>query len=445
MKLWALSPKVWGLTKSLHINLTEIGQFYYDRDARTPIEITDSRTADGNQILQTWAALCEEVLCQIPPWGLKFSLSCNVSDAETGSRVIEPLEKLQPITGPSVCLGADSDRKDLKEISRKGALQLIARGEESRTSRMTPPSWKDLPREIRLDILSRTDLVDYCWPSSPNNLPKRDGFEIEAGKLLPRALTCCHNCTSTLSSCSCPSVHAAYSTTCTCPTVPGALFRVSKLMNSEATEIFFSRNRFILSGDFASSRRFLFNLSSTVAQHLRIIDLQISFDQLFDMRRLDCAITRDWESLVASIASLLQLQKVWLSIDAGDMWDTMMSLNDDGDHGYLWLRTSYANFLKSLRQYLRGTILQKFHVFLCWTSSMNPNQIFGYIDPTTLRSFDPCADRDSWWLKYESYVEKEIMGPSYESSEEGKPKWEQRMDPRYPHVPQIRNRWIWIS
>ncbi len=25
MKLWALSPKVWGLMKSLHINLTEIG------------------------------------------------------------------------------------------------------------------------------------------------------------------------------------------------------------------------------------------------------------------------------------------------------------------------------------------------------------------------------------------------------------------------------------
>ncbi|KAL9127901.1 MAG: hypothetical protein Q9217_003311 [Psora testacea] len=273
------------------------------------------------------------------------------------------------MTGPAICLSADPDKKALKEVARRAALQLTAKGKEPGTSQSLP--WNDLPKEIRLGILSSTDLVDRYWSSNQIIPPQRDGFEIEAA-------------------------------------VPSALFRVRKLIYSETTEIF-SRNRFILSSDFAANRYFLCTLPSTVAQHLRTIDLEISFEQLYDMRRLDSQIARDWESLVASIASLLQLPKVWLSIDAGHMWETMMRMNDQPDHDYAWLRTSYAKIFDPLYQHLRGAGLRKFHVFSCW------------------------------WLDNESAVEREVMGLGCDSGAEGKPSRKER-NPRYPHIEGMRRK-----
>lgn len=307
----------------------------------------------------------------------------------------------------AICLGADPDDKALKGVARRAALWLTAKDRESETQQISSRSWNGLPKEIRLDILSRTNLVDRYWSSNKNGPLRRDGFQIESGKLVLRAQVCCQSCSSTLSICSCPTLQAAFSTTCICPAVPGALLRVSKLLYSESTEVFFSRNRFIISGDFAATRRFLLDLPPVVVPHLRIVDLEISFRQLHDMRNSDSQTAWDWEELVASVASLLQLPKLWLSIDAGDMREVILATDDQGAEDDAWLHTSYTKIFNPLYQHLRGAGLRKFHVFLCW------------------------------WPHYEALAEREVMGSGYESSTEGKPSWIERM-PSYPHVDQLR-------
>lgn len=395
--LRTLSHKALRVIESLHVGLTDIEDVWFS--SSLSIERLDSKSVHGSQYIQKWAALCEDTLSQIPAHG-KFSLSCNASDTKTALQITRPLERIQPMSEASICLSADPNQKAIMEIARKVALQVTAKSNESHNSQTFRLSWNDLPKEIRLDFLSRTELVGhYYWL----NWSQNKGFEIEAGALLPRAGVCCANCTSTLSVCTCHTIHAAISTTCTCPGVPSALFRVSKLMSAETAEVFFSQNRFILSGDFAANRSFLFNLPPAVLQHLRTVDLQLSFKQLYDMRKQDSQKARDWEALVALIASLLQLPKVWLSVDITQTLHTMMSLNNQGDHDYAWLRTSYAKLFDPLHQHLKGAGLRKFHVYL------------------------------GWWLDYELAAEREVMGPDYDSCAEGSMSVRER-HPRYPHI-----------
>lgn len=411
--LRALSPKAWSFIKSLHIGLTNVVQSgLLPTPNDDPFDTIDSKTVDGGRVIQKWAVLCGDVLSQIPGGRLKFSLGCNVSDTETAIRVTEPLGRLQLMAELAICLNAEPDKNALREVARRAALSLTVKKRKSGTWQMSSRSWNDLPKEIRLDILSHTDLVDRYWSSDETGPSQRDGFEIESGKFVPRPEVCCGNCSSTLSICSCTPRKAAFSTTCICPTVPGALLRVSKLFFSESIEIFFSRNRFILSGDFAVTRCFLLDLPPVVAQHLRIVDLEISLQQLQDMRNVDSQTARDWEVLVASVASLLRLPKVWLSIDAGDMRDVPLATNDRGIEDDTYLHTSYPKIFNPLYQHLRGAVLRKFRVFLCY------------------------------WPDYEELVEREVMGPDYESSAEGKPSWKERR-PRNPHVDQVRRERRW--
>lgn len=393
--LQTLSPKVLGFIKSLHVGLTDKGAFL---DPSSPVARLDSRTVDGRQFIQKWAALCEDTLSRIPGYA-KFSISCNAIDTKTALQITEPLGNIQPMSEVSICLNADPNQKAIMEIARKAARQVKVKSKDSQNFQTLRLSWSSLPKEIRLNVLGRTELVgQYRQEWSQNS-----GFEIQTGVLLPRPGVCCANCSSTLSTCGCHSYHAAFSTTCTCPGVPGALFRVSKLMHSETTEIFFSKNRFILSGDFAVNRGFLSSLSPAAVKHLRIVDLQISFEQLCDMRNQDSQVARDWEALVASIASLLQLPKMWLSIDARKIWLSMMMLNNDGDHDYAWLHTSYSRLFDPLYRHLKGAGLRRFHVYLCW------------------------------WHDYEGAAEREVMGPDYDSYAEGKTSLVER-NPRYPNI-----------
>lgn len=414
--LWVLSPKVWSVMHSLHIDLSGIDPLMCVDPLNTrPMQIINSTTHGGSRILMKWTALCENVLCHIPAYGLKLCLTCNVSDAGTAVRVVEPLMELQKMSESAIYLCSGPDKTEVREIARRAALQLT-KSKENHNSRTPSPSWNDLPREIRLEILSHTDLVDRYKPFEGDDHAQRHGLEIKAGKLLPKMHLnhCCRNCTWTLGLCCCPFKHGAFSTTCTCPGVRSALFRVSRLVHLDTTEIFFSRNRLILSGDFAASRRFLFNLPSTATRYIKTIDLEVSFHQLRDMRNLDSQTARDWECLVASVASLLQLPKLWLSIDAGRFQLEMLFLDNNADHDYSWVRTSYARLFDPLYQHLKGVGLQKFHVFLCW------------------------------WLEYEYKAEREVMGPDYNSGAEGKPVREERLE-EYPHIKVERHRQLYAG
>lgn len=111
----------------------------------------------------------------------------------------------------------------------------------------------------------------------------------------------------------------------------------------------------------------------------------------------------DWATLLASVASLLQMPKLWLSIDAGGFRDSFEFLNNNGHHDYSWIRTAYTTLFGPLYVHLsKDRRPEKFHVFLCW------------------------------FTEEEAKAEKEVMGGEYDSVAEGKVVWRVRQ-PAFPH------------
>ena len=335
------------------------------------------------------------------------------SDVETARAVVAPLTKLQATANTSICLASSPEEREIKEIARDAVTQSTRTRPETLASDLKTLSWTALPQELRLDILSRTDLVDFSFPPRPFYTRQRHGFEIESGTLHARGTECCNDCSPTLATCTCAPIRAAYSSSCTCSTMPAALFRVSKQMNHEATMILFSKNRFILSGAFAANTMFIKSklaFASGFASYVRKLDLEISIGPLYEMRDPESEAARDWAALIATVASSLHMPKLWLSIDAGSFRDRMLHLNNDGDFDYSWLRASYATLMKPLHAHMsEQSRPEKFHVFL------------------------------SWWEEEEEKIEKDLMGRQYESGSEGKLEWRAR-DPRFPHSVEMGRR-----
>lgn len=409
--LWTINPGAWSLVRSLHIGLTYSSPLNcgWATHGQSQLTTVNSISIKGKQMIQRWTDVCDQLLCRIPASRLKLSLYCKVSDEGTALQVIEPLKRLQPMTKAAIWLDSDPSRKSLTRMAKQAVLELTNPKNHIHASPAPHSFWNDLPKEIRLSILSHSSLVDRFPPTGPNTPPQRDGFEISAGELIPRAEHCCLNCDSTRSRCSCSTTNAASSTGCTCPTVPVDMFLVSKLMCVESKEIFFSCNRFILNGDFKASRRWLSALPLTEARHLRTLDLEISLEQLYDMSKPHSSIAQDWEDLVACVTSVLSMETTWLSIDTGDIYMELEMLDHNNDHDYTWLNTSYTRLFDPLYQHCAAQKPRKFHVFLCW------------------------------WLRYELMAEKRLMGPDYDSSREGKIPWERRQR-RYPHSEQKASR-----
>ena len=411
--LRALNPRVWLLLSSLHISLSEVPPSI-PVIRKHECETIDIHGMAGWQTLQKWVAVCQDILSHVPAHWLRFSLSCNVKDIGTAREIVAPLSGLPPMSELSICLAADPTRREIQEIARDAISRLTQREMQMEPKTAAPrsssPCWTSLPKELRLDILSRTDLVDHFHLAKPSYSHyyhnRRHGFEIKAGELLPRTKHCCHNCTPTLATCTCTPIHAAFSTSCTCAIVPASLFSVSRDMSADATLTFFSRNRFILSGDFAANTHFV----QCILAHnviaiscIRRLDLEISYQQLYDMQDPNSDAANDWATLVASVASLLQMPRLWLSIDAGGFRDSLEFLNNNGHHDYSWIHTAYAALFAPLYVHLSNNRRpEKFHIFLCW------------------------------FTEEEAKAEKEVMGGEYDSVAEGKVVWRVR-HPAFPH------------
>ena len=261
-----------------------------------------------------------------------------------------------------------------------------------------------LPKEIRYQILGMTDLVTPWdvtqWESH--------GMVINTGRLSLRPSRCCGECMDYLATgCNCEARGCAYATTCRCYHFPHALFRLNKQLCHDSRKIFYSRNRFVFCGHVLKTLAFLQTRTPEALSSIRRLDLQF-----WVVHGGDTAVPvhsyKEWQTLIAFIATHLNLPNLSLSVDAGSMWDDFHS-NPKGyaieDEDYMWQLDIYQRFTKPLRQ-LRG--LKSFHVFLS------------------------CCN------EYEIETEKEVMGLEYDSSLDGKIPPEERW-PQFPHgVPDDR-------
>ena len=389
--IWTLSSQAWASMRSLHIGINDGG--------RSPTQALDGNSPHGRRVVKEWNAICRHLGARVSPSRMKLCVSCQVDDINTARQIVRPLKKFPLLRGSAIYLNHDRQKEALGSIAKTTALELMGVNLHPRLNQ----SWDDLPKEIRVKTLEYTGLV-RCWEGS---LVSSDEVNVRNNGFHLGSHECCMKCTDTLSVCCCPARSASFSDKCTYDPFPSALFSVSKRMRDDATEVFYSRNRFVFRDDFSATSRFLVSLPDTTLAHIRDIDLEFSCDEVLSANtsRPGSQVAREWQRLVMVIRDRLPLQKLWLSINLGDMWQELLELDYEGGHDYGWLRTEYQQIIRPLRQ-LKG--LKKFHVFL------------------------------SWFLNYEADAEKEVMGPDYDSAAEGKLPYRLRHF-RFPHQPLPKN------
>ena len=387
-----LSLHAWANIQFLHVELTATLSISY---GIPKYEVLKRHDSTGKAILTRWTAICAFIAARITPFQLRLSVLCAVEDLKTAIDVTESMSQLPPLNKCSMHFGHHPDSRKLRSLAQGSALRLT-KVNDKRLG-MSESCWKNLPNEVRLQILMETDLVRRKHPVKVYNPMKvyipNNKIKIEDGRLVTSSPLCCWQCTEALTTCFCSPYNAAFSDTCVCSPVPTAIFQVSKLFNHDATGVFFSKNIFRFSGNFSATTQFLAGLPNRAVQSMRVIELHLDFEQIYwGLSAPGSRFTREWYDLIALLRDRLLLSKVWLSvlaIDSQTEYD-LVSLNDNGDHDYSWLHTTSFQLLKPLKE-LKG--LKKFHVSLCWST-------------------------DS-----QALAEKAVMGPEYDSIAEGKPRY----------------------
>ena len=167
-----------GLMMALHIGLTESGPSTFAVPTKRPEAGTvDGRSARGSTLIREFAALNEHIAGHNPASRIRSSLRCIVNDTQTGTQITEPLQRLPPMLAATICLSHTLKDRFLRELARMSAQALTAESKDYRESQKAATSWNDLPKELRLNILSCTDLA-VQWPHSHDTFSETDGFEI---------------------------------------------------------------------------------------------------------------------------------------------------------------------------------------------------------------------------------------------------------------------------
>ena len=344
-----------------------------------------------------WAVACKILSTKITPSQLSLSLFFYTRTFDALSALLEPLRTLPKLKHCAIRLYPTFGEKaatSLTEVAENVALEMT----ETPTAPQGQFSFMRLPKEIRYQILGLTDLI------TPWDVTQWDshGMVIRHGRIALREKRCCGKCMDFLAvGCNCRPSGCAYATTCVCYQFPHGLFRANSQLGEEARQVFYTHNRFILSGSVQKSLAFLRTRTPQTVQSIRRLDLQMSPITIGDMM-VPMEPVEDWPTLIDFIATHFNLPSLFLTVDAGYAWDYYHhnpfdyadKTADEAEELEM-----YKNYISPMRQ-LKG--LKSFHVFL------------------------------SCCHEYEIEAEQEVMGSDYDSSRDGKIPPEERW-PQFPH------------
>ncbi|MCJ1394125.1 Endonuclease III-like protein 1 [Xylographa bjoerkii] len=324
---------------------------------------------------------------------LNFTLTCNVFERKQVGAVTQSLKRLTTFRSCAIRLAILPDIA-LEKLAKKMVL-----GATKHVNRVSRFPFMKLPKEIRYQILEHTDLVarwrDEMWLD--------DGLVIQDGSGLPdnKPSYCCRRCTSSLAFCCCSHLNASFSESCVCFIFPTSFFRVSHQFAREAREVFFSENRFIFTGQPDRTLSLLRGQPMEMLHHIRKIDFQLSAADVINWQRIDDTGFRAWRNLMGFLAENLKISNLFLSLDAGQAYDSYQHLSSSDDHRN-HIRYFYQAVIAPLQADKRFRQLRNFHVF--------------------------------WALFHEDEAEAEraVKGPDYDSIREGKIPYNKR-NPNFPH------------
>ncbi|KAK0716510.1 hypothetical protein B0T21DRAFT_296085 [Apiosordaria backusii] len=229
-----------------------------------------SSDASSRALLDQWQSVAVH-LSKITPDRLTLFLVCDVDhqDREAARLAVEPLALLPPLKECHVRIG-EKPVLHLQQLARETVIKALGVPTSADSSSPSPipvpfSRFLRLPRELRLRILSFTDLVtpikEVSWDGGPYRVD-RPVYSIphEAGPnsdiLVPCRRDHHHGCQfnqcwlrsyeNHLVGCFCSVEHTAVSSTCRCWAPPIHLFLVCRSLYYEAQHVFFSVNRFII-------------------------------------------------------------------------------------------------------------------------------------------------------------------------------------------------------
>ena len=241
-------------------------------------------------LIEAWRAFCVTSSPFIKPWRLHFTFACVTANVETALHLADILRLLPPLAHCALSFGDRLSRSDQSIVRDLG--HELANAEEETTPH-SPFPFSDLPRELRLHVLSFTDLATAVrtmhmqsddrqrrqrWrrlKHISNETHEEEKQEVEEEEkeelrftsgildtLSSRHRHCCALCCATLHDCCCPAMfRATFSTTCCCTGSLAAatdLLLVSRQMHADAAEVLYGeQNRFCFAGEPSRSLRFL--------------------------------------------------------------------------------------------------------------------------------------------------------------------------------------------
>ncbi|MCJ1330273.1 hypothetical protein MMC10_006956 [Thelotrema lepadinum] len=233
-----------------------------------------------------------------------------------------------------------------------------------------------LPKEIRLQVLRHSDLVDSRFGS-----PFQQQLVYKHGRLKIRS----HHADT--------SEHTSQGSCDFCPYIlSGSLLRVNKQLRNEAFEIMITHNLLILNSGHTRNLEFLQALPTVTRNRIRHLDLKFNHGVDFagEQDSECCFLSNfpDFDRLIGYISDHLSLSQLHLSLDLLEPWWGIVLNNPCTTpiQAALWLRA-----IKRISQPLHTLHkLKQFHVFLPVHSN------------------------------YEYIMEQAALGPDYDSRNDGK-------------------------
>ena len=406
---FALSPQAVGKMTSICVRLsgTCSCDCYVTPSHRKSCEACRSQfeAVDGSQlsaemmetkVVERWYGLCKVLERNARP-GLWLALIFDCEEnLEVAQKILRPMQKLPKLANCSIRLGPIPDSA-LRQLAKDTVIKLTGRKSASPRNSF---SFASLPIEIQRQILSYTDLVapaTFVW--SPMARPEWTYKTYWQKRILfKKDEWHCQQCTDHGEACCCDVNHAAFSSShCLCWHFPAALFLVNKVIKHLSTEIFLSRNQFLIfeltlwprrSGGYPEELM-LKMVPAYGFKYLRLLSVQLD---CFHNTHLSYEPNYFYE--------------IW------QKWADFVSQNLDTSK--LTLELKFLNLSRSvslMEQDERSPLMNKAKVF---KFPIPLKDFFVRIHSRWPPAIDPVR------LRWEQDLERLVMGPSYDAESRGK-------------------------
>jgi len=203
----------------------------------------DHSTSAGQVLISQWKRICVQLAKALEPGKLALYIICDCANVETARLVSESLYLLPALRDCGIRLAIQYN-EEISTLAKAVVLSL------TRTSQPVAPPFRflDLPEEIQLHILKETALYNSTVSF------RQYGFGYERrckkrGRVGENLVEKFYVDSRPLLQCFCSYAHSAFFLRCNCKdnNFPSAFFSVSHEFRDAAKQVFFSKNKFVLS------------------------------------------------------------------------------------------------------------------------------------------------------------------------------------------------------